>query len=70
MVEPVQAFMADDGSIHRTKLEAAKQDARTQLKKLNLFNEGTIIAVLDHAPELIAVLQPIADEEAPNALNA
>jgi hypothetical protein len=63
MVEEVKAWRAADGSIHPTKLAAAKADAMAQLTKMSVFNHASASAVLEHAKTLVEILQPIADEQ-------
>lgn len=72
MVTEITAFTAEDGSVHRTKLEAVKQDALLTLKKLDMFNHASALAIIDAAERVVEALQPVIDctpvaVEAPNA---
>lgn len=60
MVKEVPAFQAEDGSIHATRQEAVMADATAALKKLDIFNHGTILAVLGNAEALVDILRPVA----------
>jgi hypothetical protein len=56
MVKAVQAYEADDGRVFPTEPEAAKHDAACALKKLQIFNEATQLAVLEHAEAIYFAL--------------
>lgn len=65
MVKEITAWKADDGSIHATQFEAAKHDAVEQLKKLDIFNHASALAIVKSAARLLPVLQAVVDATPP-----
>jgi hypothetical protein len=61
MVTEVTAFRADDGSIHTSERAALEHDALEKLKKLDVFNHGTALAVTKQCEHIVTILQPLAD---------
>jgi len=59
MVIEVTAYQADDGSIHSSKLAAAKHDAYTKLSALGIFNHASALAVVEHAASVTEALEQV-----------
>ena len=70
MVREVTAFAAEDGSIHNSKQAAMEADAALKLKKLDIFNHGTILAVIANASKVVDAIGELAELDAPAALPA
>lgn len=70
MVKEITAWQASDGSVHGTQRAAAEQDARVNLKALNLFNEATILAVIANASLVIEALAPLIQAQATGTSDA
>lgn len=56
MVQEITAYRADDGSIHPTKLAAAKHDAHCKLMQLDVFNVASANAVITNAEAVVNAL--------------
>jgi hypothetical protein len=56
MPRQIEAWAADDGSVHTSEHAAALHDAKEALKKLGIFNEATIRAVLERKEEIFNAL--------------
>jgi hypothetical protein len=67
MVRQVTSYQASDGSLHGTAEQAARHEARLQLKQLGIFNEGTINAVMENAWALDRILRELTKEVDPPA---
>lgn len=59
MVEQVQAFKAADGSIHPTLLLALEADAFAKLKRLDIFNHASTLAVVSAAEEVHQAIEAL-----------
>ena len=68
MVETVTAYMASDGSLHRTKLDAARHDARVLLLKY-VGNEGFVNQLLDDPHYIVNALYPLCELSAKKVIN-
>lgn len=70
MVKEIKAYEASDGKLFASRHGAAKHDAVLALAKLNVFNHGSALAVVENAGAVVDALQPLlwaADEEATDA---
>lgn len=61
MVRKIDAWTAEDGSIHATELEAAKADAVAALKTFDMFNHASAMAIVARAREIVPILQQVID---------
>lgn len=66
MVTQVKAFAAEDGTVFATVQAAAEHDAREQLKKLGIFNEASLTAVITHAKAIYNALAVVVMNEEPS----
>lgn len=62
MVEQATGWRTSDHRVYDSKLEAEREEALIQLKKLDIFNEATRKAVLKHAEDIMAALSPYVAE--------
>lgn len=62
MVKQITAWAAEDGKVFSTESEAAEHDVRVKLKALNIFNEGSINAIMANAASLRRILATLPPE--------
>jgi len=58
MVQEIKAYQAADGSIHATRVEAARHEAEQAIAPL-LDNTVAVRLVLEHAKEIFEALGPM-----------
>lgn len=63
MVEEVQAWRAEDGTLHADQLAAARWDAIKQLTKTNIFNHASATAIVDAADTIVPLLQQVLEAQ-------
>jgi len=68
MVEEVKAWMDATGTVHKSKVAALEADAIAQLKKLQVFNHASAMAVCQHAEAVVEALGPLVEERRPGEL--
>jgi hypothetical protein len=61
MVREVTAFQADDGTVFSNEQEALKHDALTKLKRFDIFNHASALAIANNARQLTEILAPLAE---------
>lgn len=63
MVSKVQAYMADDGSLHKTELEAHERNIRMVIRNIDpsgeSFFEGAINSIWKHRKSIFDALRRI-----------
>lgn len=59
MVKEITAYQASDGTVFGSALAAAEHDAVLQLKKLDIFNHASALAVVEHADKVLVALAPL-----------
>lgn len=68
MVREITSWEAEDGTIHRTQLEAAEHDAVEQLKKMDIFNHASALAIVKQCEHVLPILQQVVDAGLPRVL--
>lgn len=63
MVKQITAWEAEDGKVFGTQSEAAEHDVRVKLKALNIFNEGSINAIMANAASLRRILSTLPETD-------
>lgn len=61
MVREVTAFQADDGTVFSNEQEALEHDALTKLKRFDIFNHASALAIVKNARQLTEILAPLAE---------
>ncbi len=62
MVNEVSAWAAQDGTLHKTKVSALEADALSSLMRLQIFNQGSALAIIREAEAIAKVLFPLVLE--------